>query len=216
MPRLKAYEVRDDYEGHCVIRFATSSAQARREGAQELEIDWESVEHCRRKPEFDEYAPGPVPKMALLDAGWWFDCHCHDCARTIELGSDDEEDADGDPLPSLDPVELGAWLFCTPECAGRHCAWWRGRQAAQAALCELIYTRFPDAHIVRAHVYGDRLTPPEYQGSVLVGGIPCLADFKLPGLTHPVTYHFGDSRVWVSTVDEAAFRTRYGAEGVRP
>jgi hypothetical protein len=74
---LKAYEVRDPHEGNCVIVFATNSATARREGAGELDTDWEGVESCTRAPWADEYAPGPAPLHATLAAGWQHECgHC--------------------------------------------------------------------------------------------------------------------------------------------
>lgn len=73
MKRLKAYYVTDGNDSSC-IHFATNSATARREGANEMGVDWEDVDSCNRRPEFDQFAPGPVPPAALIEAGWWFEC----------------------------------------------------------------------------------------------------------------------------------------------
>lgn len=67
-----AYSVQASEQG--CVRFARSSAQARREGASELDTEWEGIETCRRAPQFDHFAPGPVPEKALWDAGWRFLC----------------------------------------------------------------------------------------------------------------------------------------------
>jgi len=64
--KLKAFEVRDNDEGNCVIAFATNGAAARREGGNDLNLEFEDVESCRRAPWADEYAPGPVPLHAYL------------------------------------------------------------------------------------------------------------------------------------------------------
>lgn len=69
---LVAYSVQADECG--CVRFARSGAQARREGASEMDTDWEGIETCRRAPQFDHYSPGPVPEKALFEAGWRFLC----------------------------------------------------------------------------------------------------------------------------------------------
>lgn len=199
MPSLKAYEVRDDFEGHCVIRFATNNATARREGAQELEIEWESVEHCIRKPEFDAYAPGPVPPTVLITHGWWQECR--ECGTRVEEGACDEN---GDEL-ELEPVDHGKHIFCTPACRGIWFGKQRANQAARAALVELIHTKYPGCTIERIHVYGERLEHSE-PGH----GIKVSAHFKFPGAQYGATYHFGDPMTYVSSVDVEAFKALYG------
>lgn len=211
MSTLKAYEVSEPDEGHCAIRFATNNATARREGAAELDIDWEGVESCTRKPEFDQYAPGPVPPLVLIEHGWWFECGYHGCVGRVDADNE-QEDEEGELRPHESPVAIGQSVFCCAEHAGRQLAWQRGHKAAEAALCELIYTRWPEANIVRihVHVYGDRLEPPKYRDGRQVGGIPALADFKLPGLTYQVAYHFGeDDKLYVSPMDVDVFKSLY-------
>lgn len=203
MPSLKAYEVREDFEGHCVIRFATNNATARREGAQELEIEWESVEHCIRKPEFDAYAPGPVPPTVLLEHGWWMECQ--ECSIRIDLDSEPEDD-DGNPI-EFEPVDYGKRVFCCPTCQGIYFAKARANQAARAALVELIHTKFPGCTIERIHVYGERLEQAEKD---YASGVHASAHFKFPGAQYGATYHFGDPMTYVSSVDAEAFKALYG------
>lgn len=205
---LLAYMVNEPHEGHAVICFATNSATARREGAAELGTDWHGIESVRRRPSLDQYAPGPVPPLVLIDDGWWFECSYIDCGRRVSNDTYDDDDEDQE---EREPVSIGRSVFCCVAHAAKQLAWRRGRAAAEAALCELIYTRMPAAEIVRLHVYGDRLEPPEYQDGRLVGGIKCLANFKLPGLMYPVTYHFGETHYYVSPIDAERFRELYGA-----
>lgn len=70
---LKAYHVQADEYG--TICFATSNVQARREGANELEVEFGDVS-CKRIPGADKYAEkGSVPARALVEEfGWWQEC----------------------------------------------------------------------------------------------------------------------------------------------
>ncbi len=108
---LKAYRVDDEGgDGNSCVVFAKSNAPARRLGADELLTEWEGVS-CRRAPEFDQYAPGPVPIGALLDAGWWFECAV--CCQRV-TGEDAPTLADGgvycSPWHRLRDVERRARL----------------------------------------------------------------------------------------------------------
>jgi hypothetical protein len=70
---LVAYSVQADECG--TIRFARSGAAARREGADELDVEWEHILFCRRAPQFDCYADTRiVPEEALWKSGWRFLC----------------------------------------------------------------------------------------------------------------------------------------------
>ncbi|MNG25322.1 hypothetical protein D3C76_1538000 [compost metagenome] len=63
-----------------MIAFACSGVVARREGANELNIEFSDVESCRRLPALDGYAgrPGGVPWRVLVEEhGWSQECgHC--------------------------------------------------------------------------------------------------------------------------------------------
>lgn len=75
MSALKAYEVHDGDEGWAIV-FAEKAVVARREGAQQLDIDFEEVDFCRRMKWADKYAEaGVVPMSAAIEAGWWTECH---------------------------------------------------------------------------------------------------------------------------------------------
>lgn len=105
--KLLAYAVQETCEGTGGIVFAYTNAQARREGSQEFsDGDFDSVE-CHRAQWADQYAPGPVPVLALLDHGWWQECH--KCYRQCSA----EEDYEGHPIA---PVEENGRLFCSAEC----------------------------------------------------------------------------------------------------
>lgn len=70
---LKAYHVQGGEYG--VIRFATNNVAARREGAQELDEEFNCVT-CKRIPGADKYAEqGQVPVRVLVEEfGWWQEC----------------------------------------------------------------------------------------------------------------------------------------------
>lgn len=112
-----AYQVSDGEES-TVLVFATSSAAARRLGAQEMDTEWEYVDSCTRVPWADEYrqhARG-VPKTAFLARGWWFECEA--CGRRID--DDGVETDDEDPVDVRVPVELNGHLYCDPICRVNH------------------------------------------------------------------------------------------------
>jgi hypothetical protein len=202
--RLKAYQV-DHYEGPeegSVIVFAASNAPARRMGANELDLDWDSVESCRRAPHFDRYAPGPVPVEAMIEAGWRFSCDRWECQQPI---AHDHINDDGDEVDTAGSyIVRGRQVFCAPECLARHDASMRSRQAAKDALIELVEAKFPGAQVVRVHVFHDRLVSVAEER-----GKSC-ATFRFPGAQHLSTYHFGEgSTAWVPQIDIPAFEALY-------
>lgn len=77
MKVLKAYHVQGDEYG--CIRFAHNNVTARREGANELDTEFNAVS-CKRIPGADKYAEqGRVPVRALVEEfGWWQECgYCY-------------------------------------------------------------------------------------------------------------------------------------------
>lgn len=112
---LKAYSVQEEDEGTGGIVFARSSAEARRNGScifGDGDFNWGKA---RRTPWADQYAPGPVPQLVMLDHGWWF--HCNGCG--VRIGDDEQEDENGDPIEQK-PIEVGTAIYCTTECRERH------------------------------------------------------------------------------------------------
>lgn len=199
---LKAYQVNveSDDAYSCVV-FATNSATARREGASELNADWEDVDSCRRAPHFDEYAPGPVPASAMIEAGWWFECH--HCNQRVS--KDSEYDDDGNEIEPGAYVTRKQQVFCCQEHLARYDANKRMNVAAKDALIELVEAKFPGCTITRVHVYGEKLEPSE-KGH----GIRCSAHFTFPGAKYGADYNFGEgNQAWVSQIDLPAFEALY-------
>lgn len=106
---MKAYHVGEDSDGGQVIRFAKNSAQARREGGNELNMTFEEVSFCRRAPWADEFASQPfIPAQAYYEQGWWI--YCRNCDAQLYK---DAEDEDGRPLQI---VVQGQHAYCDQEC----------------------------------------------------------------------------------------------------
>ena len=125
MKRLKAYRVSDGND-QTVIRFATNNATARREGANEMEVDWTEVDYCSRASQYDEFAPGPVPPLVMIENGWWFECSC--CGQTVNEYNDRR-------------VASGQDVYCDETCRQRDYADDKARTSAGAALIEVFEMR---------------------------------------------------------------------------
>lgn len=202
LTELKAYTVTESSEGFAAVRFATNSATARREGANELDIDWEGVERCVRSPEFDQYAPGPVPKKVLIDAGWWFECH--HCGKRINDDDDDDRD-EIDPTDN-EVVEDGRRIYCSQSCHAIDRAERLANKAAQAALLELFESLLPGATATRVHVYGRKLEPSQPRQ-----GVRCSVNFTFPGSKYGGgTYVYGQEQLHVANGDIDAFHAWRG------
>lgn len=191
--KTKAYVVHEDFEGNCAVVFATNGATARRNGANELDISFEEVSSCRRQPEFDQYAPGPVPMHATLAIGWWHECgHCG-CRFDEDgrQGYDDDECAD-----AFAPVQSeGRATYCSPTCMMAEWAERRARKNREHATIEAALTRWPMA--ISAEGY-ERSETEQY------------AQFTMPGLQYPVRWTPGESVVHVSQCDVDAFNRLCG------
>lgn len=190
--KIRCYMVRDS-EGGCAIRYATNNATARREGARELDLDWEEVESCQRAPGYDQYAPGPVPAAVLVEDGWYYECRGYRCNNKVTRYTDERVFAsNGEP-------------YCCEECMARDFARSRGNDAAITAMIDLVVSLYPDSHVKYVHVFGDRLKPRcDHSQSM-----HAYADFVLPGLQHSVRKVFGDDVVWLHADDCPEFEKRY-------
>ena len=75
--KVLVYSVETNDPEEFNIKFATSNAAARRQGADEIGTDFGAVS-CRRAHWADQYADQRfIPAKAYIDAGWWFGCnHC--------------------------------------------------------------------------------------------------------------------------------------------
>lgn len=198
----KAYEVQDNYEGHAVVVFATNNTTARRAGASDLGIELDCVEYCKRAPHLDQYAPGPVPPLVLIEHGWWFECgHCgrrvsNDMAEELEL--DGLDSANFVPRPAGD-----SGVFCSASCESHDHMATRGREEAEEALREVFEAKFPDAEIVMIHCYdGPKLMEPK---DTRRGGSTHVVTFTFPGSKYSSQWNFGDDQCWVPRGDMEAF-----------
>lgn len=159
---LLAYTVTDGDEGWAIV-FAHSGIAARRIGAQELDTDFEYVESCRRTKWADQYAPGPVPKLAMLEHGWWWECM--GCDGRVSYDEDDlitdrwnpETEQYEEIIREIKPVEHRGHIYCCEECYLRDKADNARRKKAERQaiddLSQLVMLRHPEARITGTHVY---------------------------------------------------------------
>ena len=207
MKRLLAYEVREPGEGHCVIAFATNSATARREGGNELDCSFNEIESCNRRPQFDQYAPGPVPKTVLIEHGWWFECH--HCSRWVsdDMQQEAEDEGEGEGYEHLEVITDGDSVYCSHSCVMEEFVERRALKAAQSALIEFFAATYPDCSIESVWVSRAPL-----QGRDRLGHAQALLYFKFPGAQHSATFTFGEDRMRVTVVDLPAY---YAWRGIR-
>jgi hypothetical protein len=195
MTALKAYQVTDGGDGNC-IRFATNNATARREGANEIGCDWREVESCRRRPEFDAYAPGPIPPAVMIANNWGFECMNSGCWNWVYSDLDEKRfSIAGDP-------------YCCEACMAQHFAKQRGQAAAEAAIQELVELRLPGAKVTEVYVHGQRLEP-HVQGC----GYSAFADFTFAGSHWPGRFVFGEDFYRVHADDHPAFHAAFPKGG---
>lgn len=207
MNQLKAYAVTDGYEGYGGIVFAKRSVEARRIGAGDLGIDFDEVESCRRQPDLDQYAPGPVPPLDLIAHGWWFEC-VH-CGRRVSNNMDDEILDDGLNPADFVPRPAGKnAVFCGVGCECADHMKQRGRDEAEEALIEVFEAKFSGATLTGIHVYdGPQLLPPEDRG-----GIRYAVYFTFPGSKYAATWQFGDNHVSLDRCDAEAYKAWRGIQ----
>jgi hypothetical protein len=182
---VKAFVVTDDYgEGHACVQFAEHSVVARREGANELNTDFESV-NCRRAPEFDTYAEaGKVPDRVLVEHGWWFECM--QCSKRI---CDEPYDDDGEPI-ELQPIyEERGWIFCSPKCRDSLYAEKAEQKARAEAAATAALAKWPGIEICHKNGY-------ENPGRVW---------FKFPGGAGQADWTQGASTILIQLRDQDAW-----------
>lgn len=197
---LKAYEVHDGDE-QTVYVFATNSATARREGANQMDTDFESVSYCRRAAWADEYAPGPVSAIACIERGWWFECF--HCSRRVSADMHEEIEDEGLNPDDFEIQPRGlSNVYCSKECAAIDRAEARAHVEACDALYELVTTKYPGCKVTSIYVYGTRLDVPEK------GTSNSSARFTFPGGQYDAEYRFRDG-TFVSRCDVDAFNAAY-------
>ncbi|KTI13251.1 hypothetical protein ASU80_20135 [Enterobacter hormaechei subsp. xiangfangensis] len=181
--QLKAFRI--DGNEYCIIRFHSHAIAARREGAQELDEDFGSVE-CKRAPEFDSYAPlGKVPRKALVEVhGWWQECTY--CSSHVS-----EDNADR--VWSADDEQV----YCSPLCMHSDAI------REEADRSEKLKREAEEAEAIE-------LTRAKFNGieNVVAYGRchPLRVSFTFPGGIGRVTWVPGEPSVSVVPSDSAAWR----------
>lgn len=173
-PPFLAYQVTEPSESHARIVFAVNAKAARRAGAAQLDWDGDGKLTCERVSWADRYAQdGRVPAAACVAAGWWFE-GCFGCDRRI-----DEDSLAERRLSSRNVIGWqGGRIYCCKTCkeqderTERRCK--RVETAFLAQLRERLRKRFPEAEVVREHVYVPRGYTPAVVEQVVI-------DFTWPG-----------------------------------
>lgn len=107
--KIVAWTVTDESTPKACVVFHHHGLAARRLGAEQLGEDFDYLD-CNRSPEFDQFAKDKkVPTKALLEAGWWFECH--KCGKKLP-------DEDFNPIEEL--AIDGDFVFCNSDCKNKH------------------------------------------------------------------------------------------------
>lgn len=195
MPDLKAYSVQGEENGEIV--FAKHAVVARRQGANILDEDFGSVS-CTRAPWADEYAPGPVPSLVMIDNGWRFECQ--GCGRTIDSDLEWYPDDPKEPVQTMAPVENEHGLFCTQACCDAYLTDRACRKACEeaaiATLSEKLVRKFPGITIG-----GERMHAYSIHKDGLYVAKQCIVPFTFPGCK------FGCAHYRYDEVDEVPYVT---------
>lgn len=213
---LKAYMVREPDEGSCCIVFATSSVVARREGANELNIDFAEVDSCTRARWADSYAPGPVPIKAMIEVGnWRYGCQCG-CGRSIDNeGGIPDYDLDGDDgdLNPMQPVYVNGGVYWNQRCKDNDERKRREREEAkardQAEVGSAVLAKFPFATEIKAYRGFGRAPGSEKPTYDVL-----TASFAFPGGEGHASWFIGDDHVWVRPGDVPAWNAVKAGKGV--
>ncbi|MFM2589428.1 hypothetical protein [Vibrio sp. TBV020] len=146
----------------CVV-FHHHGLAARRLGSERLGEDFDYLD-CRRSPEFDYFAKeGSVPTKALLEAGWWFECH--HCQKKLP---------DEDFHPWEDLAIDGDFVFCDHNCKSQHekevnnrnAGFEEFKQKVQSLRPDLEFTKFQGGYPWISMVANFTFPGAKYGGSV--------------------------------------------------
>lgn len=131
----KCFKVSYEYEGHSIFVWARFNAEARREGANLLDTDWDSVS-CSRFKELDTFEGDLL--TWCLDRGWYFECA--QCDRHTGL--------------EYDPpcVVVRGSVFCSEEHAETYHAHWDAVRALETRFLAYAKERFPEEEPTHAYV----------------------------------------------------------------
>lgn len=179
--KMKAYHVQAD--DSAVVEFSNTGVAARRQGANELGIDFEDVVFCERMPWADIYADqGYVPISELIDKGWWFECS--GCGQRVSAESTDYND---------NPHELfyiDRHVYHSATCYAEELAENKAHQEKQNALASKLLDLYPGVEV--SHVEIRSLYPSR-------------VFFTFSGGTRLVEWREGEDTVLISKTDVPAW-----------
>lgn len=163
------------------VYFAEKRGQAKAMAANEEGVDFTDVVSVRRKPEFDQYAPGPVPIPVLLAAGWWYECWT--CSQHVYEHTEDA-------------VVEQSRVWCSDACRKRG----EAREERDRAQVLLMETRAREATLARfPGVTIHRVIQPYHLDEPLV-------HFRVPGMADGyVAWEVGSKFVHVAPSDYPAW-----------
>lgn len=179
---MKAYIITEPELGAC-IKFAKYNVVARREGALELDAEFESVE-CRRAPEFDKYSSEKmVPMQDLIARGWSFECW--GCSTTVY---EDAEDDEGNPLELYYPDDNR--VYCSLQCCSEQIERKNEEKRREREVTDQALKKWPGIQITHTNGYMD----------------PPLVYFRFPGCKFRAEWRLGQIFVSISAVDADAWK----------
>lgn len=174
MPAYSYLET-DEFSGGIV--FARSNIEARRLGANLLNMDEIGGMQVTRRKDLDKYEGTGVPARELVAEGWWFECH--GCGMRI---NDCALDDAGLPISGIVGTQ-GRSIYCCHTCRMEALAEDAASKAYGEAFLEmlrdLVRARFPDIehHFDehRSHVF-----IPRYSDPIVVAEAE--VNFSFPGM----------------------------------
>jgi hypothetical protein len=184
---MKAYAVTDSYEGGGDIYYAVHAITARRAGADEYSEGNLSGVTCKRAHWADEFAPGPCPKLVMIDHGWSFECH--GCYSRLSCDGVEEHDSDGrGHIDRNRFVELRGGVFCTAECRAKErserARLKRLQRRAVNDLVSALSQKLPEARAIKRNKnrFANPYASVERQddGSFVIK--ECIVGFEWPGM----------------------------------
>lgn len=99
----------DANEDAAMIIFAVTVQGASETAAEQVGVD-DLALTIERTPWADKYAPGPIPKVDMIDQGWLFECA--QCGVELSAASVDEKD--------YEPVERNNDIWCDIACRDQY------------------------------------------------------------------------------------------------
>lgn len=151
---LKCYLVDTGDDEGAQIYFASSPGRAKAQAASEDGIEFVEVGSCKRQPQFDQYAPGPIPAKAYIENGWWLECFgCH--LRCSEEMHEDVEDEDGNLIACDGPIYRGNAVWCSTQCQQRYDEHRAEEKRLNDADIDATLAKWPLAEIVMPCIRGD-------------------------------------------------------------